>query len=103
MSEADLAPDAAEPRDSLRDYRERLRATEVPWFYRPWLHAALTLGIVGLVMVALATRLHDVRPLEWRASPAFFVMNPVLEYMEHRYLLHKRLAVSRVSVWISYA
>jgi sterol desaturase/sphingolipid hydroxylase (fatty acid hydroxylase superfamily) len=65
-------------------------AAAIPDTYRPRLHAAMTvLFVVGGVAAALSA-LSRVRPLEWLALPMGFFAANLVEYLGHRFLLHRR-------------
>jgi hypothetical protein len=59
-------------------------------FYRGEAHLLFTFTVSVGVTALLFSQVHDVRPLEWLAVPAFFLFCCFMEYLEHRYLLHQR-------------
>ena len=69
--------------------REELRANVGPR-YRGELHLAFTLTASLGVTAALLAQLRGVRAVELLVVPGFFVLCCLLEYLEHRYLLHRR-------------
>jgi hypothetical protein len=69
--------------------RDELRG-KISRFYRGELHFAFTFTVSGGATVWLASQVREVRPLEWLAVPGFFLFCCLIEYLEHRYLLHQR-------------
>jgi hypothetical protein len=73
--------------------RDELRArlvARIPSWYSPWVHLAFP-SLVGLGLITTALLLlREVRPLEWLAIPAAFVVLNAGEWRIHRDLLHKR-------------
>jgi hypothetical protein len=73
--------------------RDELRArliAEIPSWYSPWLHLAFP-SLIGIaVIVASASLLRDVRPLDLVTIPATFLLLNAGEWRIHRDMLHRR-------------
>jgi hypothetical protein len=69
--------------------REAMRRAVAPW-YRGWMHLAFTVGSSIAVTAALAAQVRAPRARELAAAPIFFLLCSLLEYLEHRWLLHRR-------------
>jgi hypothetical protein len=73
--------------------RDELRArliAEIPGWYRPWLHLAFP-SLIGIaVIVASASLLRNVRPLDLVTIPATFLLLNAGEWRIHRDMLHRR-------------
>lgn len=92
--ERDFEPQSADARRQPRDAsRETLRAAlveRIPRWYSPWAHLAATTGI-GVAILALAlTNLRAVSAAELLIVPAVFCISNFVEWLAHRYLLHRR-------------
>jgi hypothetical protein len=62
----------------------------IPRWYSPWAHLLCTAGL-GVVVLGMALRrLHAVRPAEFLMIPAVFVLSNCLEWLAHRFLMHRR-------------
>jgi hypothetical protein len=77
-------------------FRDEYRAGEIPASYRPWLHVAITFGGSSLALVACLLMLDDVRPLEWLAVPATFLYANLVEYVGHRWPMHRPFPLLRL-------
>lgn len=77
--------------DKTTAYRDDLRANLAR--HRPNYsgirHLVVMMGVLVGAMVVSATRVGAVRPLEWLVVPLGFVMANLVEYLAHRYLLHR--------------
>lgn len=70
-------------------FRARYRQTSVPDDYDGQKHIAkVTLGNLSLVSVCI-WGLSEVQPLEWLTIPAAFLLANLVEYLGHRYPMHK--------------
>lgn len=63
---------------------------EIPAWYRPWAHLAVTTGVGALVLALGVQRIHALRPVELLVIPAVFVIANGFEWRAHRDVLHKR-------------
>jgi sterol desaturase/sphingolipid hydroxylase (fatty acid hydroxylase superfamily) len=69
--------------------RARLRAN-VPGYYHGAAHLVFTLAVSLGSAAALLLQVRDLRASEIAAVPLFFLFCCLVEYLEHRYLLHRR-------------
>lgn len=74
---------------SVAKFRENYRATEIGKHYSGRLHLATSLGVTGAVIVYCLATLRDVRPLEWLTLPVAFVLANIVEYLMHRFPMHR--------------
>ena len=81
--------DAAVVPERVVAFRAEYRATEIPAGYRPWLHVLITFGGASAALVACVLMLRDVQPLEWLAVPATFLYANLVEYLGHRWPMHR--------------
>ncbi|HET7842866.1 MAG TPA: sterol desaturase family protein [Xanthomonadales bacterium] len=70
-------------------FRDEYRAAEIPASYKPWLHVAITFGGASAAFAACLLMLDDVQPLEWLAVPATFLYANLVEYLGHRWPMHR--------------
>jgi Fatty acid hydroxylase superfamily len=78
----------ATPDDSVEAFRAAYRRDEISPRYSGWGHFALTtVGSLATSAFA-ASRVHDVRPIEWLAIPATFLIANLGEYLGHRGPMH---------------
>lgn len=81
---------AAPLSEHVAKFRTEYRRTEPGRYYVGWAHFAFTsLGSLSVIAFALS-RLSGVRPLEWLAVPASFLLANVAEYFGHRGPMHHR-------------
>lgn len=74
--------------ERTQEFRAAYRRDEVGAGYSGWAHLALT-SCTSLATIALAaSRVHDVRPAEWLALPATFLVCNLGEYLGHRGPMH---------------
>jgi len=74
--------------DSVQRFREQYRAEEIPAGYRPALHALFTFGGGTLALIACASQVREVSPLEWLTVPLALVYANLAEYFGHRFPMH---------------
>lgn len=75
---------------AVQKSRAELRPKLLGPHYRGWVHFAFTsLGSLAVIAFALS-RLHGVRPAEWLALPASFLVANAAEYFGHRGPMHRR-------------
>jgi hypothetical protein len=67
------------------DYRDR----EIPGGYQGSLHLAFTFGVGGAALVLCIAQLQAVQPLEWLTLPLAFIYANLVEYLGHRYPMHR--------------
>ena len=72
-------------------FRERYRAAHIPARYSGPLHLAGTVAITAAVLALAIHGLDDVRPLEWLTIPAAFLYANLVEYLGHRFVMHRRV------------
>lgn len=80
----------AETSHELRVWREQFRSAEIGPRYSGWLHLACTTSGSTAVIVLAASRLLQVRPIEWLLLPAFLLLSNLGEYLGHRIPMHHR-------------
>ena len=73
-----------------RDFRPR-----IPSWYRGWAHFTLTNLLLGGVTAALVGRVHAPQPAQGLTVPAAFLVANLVEYLAHRYPLHRPMALLR--------
>ena len=92
--ERDFEPLSADARRQPRDAsRETLRAAlveRIPRWYSPWAHLAATTGIGAAILVLAIANLRAVSAAELLMMPAVFCISNFVEWLAHRYLLHRR-------------
>lgn len=72
------------------DFRASLRK-KVPRLYHGYVHMAFT-TVISLGSAAyLFARVEHATPLEWLALPGILVLASLLEYAEHRFVLHREV------------
>ena len=69
-------------------YRQQLRP-RLPRWYRGWPHFAITHVLLGGVAALLFSRVHALRTAELLAIPAAFGVSNAVEYLLHRFPLHR--------------
>ena len=75
---------------SIDDARNAFRARRIGPRYSGPLHLATTISISLLVVLASATQLDGVRPLEWLTIPLTFLYANLSEYLGHRGPMHHK-------------
>jgi len=73
--------------------RDELRTAlieHIPSWYSPWGHLLATTGIGLTVLVVAVTHLRGITVLELAMVPAVFAISNCVEWLAHRYLLHRR-------------
>ena len=75
-------------------YRDELRP-QLPRWYRGWPHFVFTNLLLGGITLALLLRVHAPRALDLLAIPAAFLASNLVEYIAHRYPLHRPLGPFR--------
>jgi hypothetical protein len=91
--ERDLQPGSGEARVQRQASREALRRAliaTIPRWYSPWMHLAATTGIGVAVLVLALSNLHGLSAAELLMVPAVFCISNLVEWLAHRYLLHRR-------------
>jgi hypothetical protein len=73
---------------SQNEFRATYREQEIGKHYSGWGHFLFTTCGALLAIVAAASRLHDVRPVEWAVVPLAFLLANFVEYLAHRYVMH---------------
>ena len=74
----------------MTDLRERVIASAPRW-YSPYAHLALT-SLLGIAPIALGLALiEDLRPWQLAAGAGVLVLASIVEWLAHRYVLHRRL------------
>jgi hypothetical protein len=73
---------------SVEAFRVAYRRDEIGASYTGWGHFALTSVTSLAAIVFAASRVHDVRPLEWLAIPGTFLIANVGEFLAHRGPMH---------------
>jgi sterol desaturase/sphingolipid hydroxylase (fatty acid hydroxylase superfamily) len=77
-------------------YRVEFRTRIWPW-YSGTVHFAFSNILLGGITFALLSGLRGVRPAEWLAIPVAFLFANVIEYVAHRYPLHRPMPGGRRS------
>lgn len=79
-----------EPREKSREALRAALIARIPRWYSPWGHLAATTGIGLAVLVLALWNLHDVSATELLIVPAVLCISNAVEWLAHRYLLHRR-------------
>ncbi|HEY6559959.1 MAG TPA: sterol desaturase family protein [Polyangiaceae bacterium] len=88
--ELQSADPSREPRELSREALRAALIQRIPRWYSPWLHLSATTGI-GVAVLALAlSNLHSVSLWELLMVPSVFCISNAVEWLAHRYLLHRR-------------
>jgi|HubBroStandDraft_6_1064221.scaffolds.fasta_scaffold469048_2 sterol desaturase/sphingolipid hydroxylase (fatty acid hydroxylase superfamily) len=74
--------------DSVEAFRAAYRRDEVGPRYTGWGHFTLTTATSLAAVAFAASRVHDVRPVEWLAVPVTFFIANAGEYLGHRGPMH---------------
>jgi hypothetical protein len=74
----------------VETYRAAWRAEHVGPGYRGPLHLAVTSTVALAAIAFAASRVHDVRPLEWLVLPVGFLVANLAEYLGHKGPMHHR-------------
>jgi sterol desaturase/sphingolipid hydroxylase (fatty acid hydroxylase superfamily) len=74
--------------DSVEAFRAEYRRDEIGAGYSGWGHFMLTTVTSLGAIVFAASRVHDVRPIEWLAIPVTFMIANTGEYLGHRGPMH---------------
>jgi sterol desaturase/sphingolipid hydroxylase (fatty acid hydroxylase superfamily) len=89
------APETAppdEPKSLIAAAAARfVRRDHIPADYSPWQHMALTLAIASGIAVIGGLLARRARPIDWVLMPIFFVVANFMEWMVHRYPMHRPL------------
>ena len=75
--------------DAVGRYRDQYRDQLIPAGYSGPAHLAFTFGAGTLVLVLCLLQLDSVRPLEWLTVPMAFVYANLVEYIGHRFPMHR--------------
>lgn len=93
---ATLAGDAPFVPPRVAAFRAAYRAEEIPKGYKPWLHVAITFGGASAAFIACVFMLRDVQPLDWLFVPATFLYANLIEYIGHRWPMHRPFPLLRL-------
>jgi hypothetical protein len=75
--------------EAIQRYREVYRSEEIPRHYLPWAHLAFTFGGGLIALVACLSLVEALRPVELLAIPAAFLYANLVEYIGHRWPMHR--------------
>jgi hypothetical protein len=75
--------------EAVGRFREHYREHELPRGYDGRLHLAITFGGGALALLAVLWQLEAVRPLEWLTIPASLLYANLVEYVGHRFPMHR--------------
>ena len=75
--------------EAVGRYRDEYRDREIPLRYSGARHLAFTFGVGTAVLVLCLLQLHQVHPLEWLAVPLALAYANLVEYVGHRYPMHR--------------
>lgn len=79
----------SQPPAAVAQFRERYRREKIGPRYSGRLHLSTTLSVTGAVVLACLLTLSDVRPVEWLTIPAAFLTANIVEYLFHRFVMHR--------------
>ncbi len=88
-SNADTTRSVGGIAEPIRRYRETYRSTEIPAGYRPILHLGFTFGAGSLALLWCIAALDTVQAVEWLTVPLAFLYANLVEYIGHRYPMHR--------------
>src|SRR5262252_4381183 len=94
MTSASVPSRAAEPGvagEAASAHQPFVREDHIPAGYSPWRHMRRTLAIAGLLSAAGVALAWRARPLDWALAPGFLVVANLVEYLVHRYPMHRPL------------
>lgn len=75
---------------STAQYRASYRQQHISARYNGWLHLAFTLSMSAALIIACALQLKQVSALEWLTIPLTFLYVNLVEYVGHRFVMHRR-------------
>jgi hypothetical protein len=75
--------------EAVGRFRDDYRDCQIAPGYRGGRHLAFTFGVGGLALLLCLGRLEQVRPLEWLALPLALVYANLVEYVGHRFPMHR--------------
>ncbi len=79
------------PPSAIEKFRKHYQQTVVPRYYSGVVHALYTLVLLGGAMTYHALKIHDLSWKESLAFPIIFLISNWIEYMVHRYNLHRQV------------
>jgi sterol desaturase/sphingolipid hydroxylase (fatty acid hydroxylase superfamily) len=77
------------PAESIARFRADYRAQEIPAGYRGGINLLSTFGGGSLALLACVMQLYAVEPLEWATLPLAFLYANLVEYLGHRFPMHR--------------
>lgn len=75
--------------ESVARFRAEYRAHDIPRRYSGALNLWITFGGGGAALLACALHVDAVQPLEWLTLPAAFLYANLVEYLGHRFPMHR--------------
>jgi hypothetical protein len=76
---------------SVQRFREDYRTNVIGRSYNGRLHLVTTLTLTGFVVVYMLATLENVKTLEWLTLPLAFTVANFVEYVAHRFPMHRPL------------
>jgi hypothetical protein len=84
-------------KSNVEQFRENYKATLLPKYYHGLGHYLFTFVVALTIIILIFYQIRDLKSFELVAFPLAFLLANIVEYLAHRYLLHRKSPFTKMA------